>query len=70
MSARVMWQPTPERMRAARVTAFMHLANARHGLQLGDHASLYAWSIERPADFWRLVWDYGEVRGSPGQARR
>jgi acetoacetyl-CoA synthetase len=61
-----LWRPSPERIRDARMTEFMALANARYGLALEDQAALYAWSIRERADFWRLVWDYGQVRGDPG----
>jgi acetoacetyl-CoA synthetase len=48
------------------MTEFIALANTRYGLALEDQAALYAWSVRERADFWRLVWDYGQVRGDPG----
>ena len=61
-----LWTPSPERVRDARMTAFILEANARFGLKLSDYASLYAWSITERADFWRLIWDFCGVRGDPG----
>ena len=61
MSDKPLWSPTPESVAKAGITAFMSLANARHGLGLGDYAGLYRWSIEEPEDFWTAVWDFGGV---------
>ena len=69
MSAGPMWQPSPERVRSARMSEFMRAASARHGLRLDDYAGLYDWSIDRHEDFWRFVWDWCGVRGTPGDAR-
>ena len=48
------------------MSAFMLEVNARFGLKLSDYGSLYAWSIAERADFWRLLWDFCDVRGDPG----
>jgi acetoacetyl-CoA synthetase len=37
---------------------------ARHGAR--DYADLHRWSVERPAQFWREVWDDLGVVGDPG----
>ena len=66
MSATPMWQPSAAQVRDARISAFMRAANLRHGVDLHDYAALYAWSLAARADFWRLLWDYAEVRGDPG----
>ena len=61
MSDKPLWSPSPERVAKANLTAFMTLVNARHGLDLRDHAGLYRWSIDKPEDFWTAVWDFGGV---------
>ena len=61
-----LWTPSGQRVRDARMSAFILEANARFRLQLSDYSSLYAWSITRRADFWRLLWDFCGVRGDPG----
>jgi acetoacetyl-CoA synthetase len=60
-TAMPLWSPKPERIAKAQVTAFMKLVNERHALSLRDYHQLYAWSIERPEDFWRALWDFGGV---------
>jgi acetoacetyl-CoA synthetase len=61
MTDQMMWQPSAARVAAANLTAFA----ARAG-QPADYAQIHRWSIEQPADFWSLVWDFCEVRGEKG----
>ena len=34
-----------------------------------SYSQLHRWSIESSADFWELVWRFGQVRGEPGLRR-
>jgi acetoacetyl-CoA synthetase len=34
-----------------------------------SYAELHRWSVESSADFWELVWRFGQVRGDPGGRR-
>jgi acetoacetyl-CoA synthetase len=62
MNEQLMWQPSAERVATANLTAFA--ARAR---QPADYAQLHRWSIEHPADFWSLLWDFAAVRGEKGE---
>ncbi len=53
-----LWSPSPERAASTELARFM----ARAGRKSYDE--LHAWSIEKPEEFWSLVWDFGAVRGS------
>ncbi len=44
----------------------MQAVQARYGIAIGDYASLYAFSVARPLDFWTLMWEFGDVRGTKG----
>src|SRR4051794_9734566 len=55
-----LWVPSAERVDATRLDAFRRRAGAP------DYDALHAWSIDDPADFWRLVWDDSGVVGDPG----
>jgi acetoacetyl-CoA synthetase len=55
-----LWQPTPEQARATRLAQFLGRLQERRGLHFADYEALYAWSIERPADFWAELWDYAD----------
>src|SRR5262245_33105357 len=67
MASEPLWRPSRERVAASRMSAYMREANARYGLALEDFASLHAWSIAERADFWRLLWDFCQVRGTAGE---
>jgi len=56
-----LWSPSQERLAAARLTAFIAQVNAAHGLQIEDYSDLYRWSVDEIGDFWKAVWDFGEV---------
>jgi acetoacetyl-CoA synthetase len=69
MSDKPLWSPSPESVAKANITAFMKLVNSRHGLELGDYAGLYRWSIDKPGDFWTALWDFGGVIAEARGAR-
>jgi acetoacetyl-CoA synthetase len=54
------WRPTAARIDAARITQLVRRAGC------GDTAELHRWSVDRPADFWDLVWDDAAVVGERG----
>jgi acetoacetyl-CoA synthetase len=64
-----LWAPSPERVAATQVMAFLGEANRRHGLSLSDYRSLHQWSIDNRAEFWDLVWDFCSVIGEKGERR-
>jgi acetoacetyl-CoA synthetase len=61
-----LWQPGSERIAAANLTRFMAEANARWKTGARTYADLYAWSVSKPEQFWRSVWDFGGVIGESG----
>jgi acetoacetyl-CoA synthetase len=62
MADRMMWQPSAERCAAANLTAFAGQAKLP-----ADYAELQRWSIQQPAEFWALLWDFAAVRGVKGE---
>ncbi len=61
-----LWIPSAARVARARMTAFMRGLEATHEVDLPDYPALYEFSISRPADFWRAVWTFCDVRGEIG----
>ena len=62
----ILWQPAPSRVANARLTRFAQAARA-FGCAGVSQDDLWNWSVERPADFWRLVWsECGVVGDGPG----
>ena len=63
-----LWRPSPARIEAANVTAFMAKLRAERGLELADYADLHAWSIAEPEAFWQALWDHcGVIAAETGQ---
>ena len=58
-----LWTPAPERAAKTELARFMKLAGK------SSYAELHRWSVESSADFWELVWRFGQVRGDPGGRR-
>jgi acetoacetyl-CoA synthetase len=63
----LLWQPSPERIAAANITAFARYAATTHGVDLPDYASLWRWSIAGREKFWRAVWAFCSVIGERGE---
>src|SRR6186997_1476986 len=63
---RPLWAPSAERIAATRLTAFMRIVEERHSVSIENYAALYDFSIARPEEFWRLMWEFGGVRGTLG----
>jgi hypothetical protein len=62
----VLWQPSPEAVRAAQVTAFREALAASSGRALPDTDALHAYSVSEPGAFWSAVWDFVGVVGDKG----
>jgi acetoacetyl-CoA synthetase len=62
-----LWQPTARQIEAANLTAFLRAARERSLSELRDGTALYEWSVNQPAGFWSLVWDFcGVVSSASG----
>src|SRR5262249_43276086 len=53
-----LWRPSPERIEASQMLAFLRLAQARADRSFADYDQLWAWSVEDLDAFWRAVWDF------------
>ncbi len=58
-----LWRPTPDRAKAAILTAFLAAARDRTGRDLPDYPALWDWSVTDVVGFWDLMWDFGGVIG-------
>lgn len=52
----MIWQPLNPM--ATNMAKFMHIAANTHHQQFHDYQSLYTWSIQKPALFWKTLADY------------
>jgi acetoacetyl-CoA synthetase len=69
MAETPLWAPTPERVAASQIAAFMGEVNRRYRLALKTYGELHAWTIAHPDLFWDLVWDFCGVIGDKGARR-
>jgi len=61
-----LWQPSPDRIAHAKLTAFAARAAAQYALALPDFAALYRWSNAEPEAFWRELWKDAGIVGEAG----
>ncbi len=61
-----LWQPSPDRVAHANLSAFAARVSAKHGVGLADFTALYRWSIAEPEAFWRALWDDAGIVGEAG----
>nr|WSZ94966.1 acetoacetate--CoA ligase [Streptomyces sp. NBC_00857] len=60
-----LWQPTADRIAAARITRFQAWAAERYGAPAeGGYAALHRWSVDDLETFWTAVADWFDVRFS------
>ena len=65
----LLWQPSPERVTVANLTAFIARANDDWGLDIGSYDALYEWSTSEIDKFWTTVWDFcGVIAETRGEA--
>ena len=63
----MLWKPSDERAAATNLTRFNRAAESGSGSKLPGYAELWRWSIDHPAEFWRLVWSFcGVIGDGPG----
>jgi acetoacetyl-CoA synthetase len=58
------WTPSPERLEAAEMTAFMRWAGERHGRHFASYGELWEWSVAELDQFWADIWEFCGVRSS------
>ncbi len=60
-----LWIPSQDRIDRANMSRFMRFVRAETGkADLNSYAPLYRFSVEQPAQFWTLLWDFVGIRAS------
>ncbi len=60
----LLWQPSPERLKNARLTAYMAWLEKTRGLRFADYNALWQWSVGELEAFWASIWEYYEIKAS------
>ncbi|WP_462330148.1 acetoacetate--CoA ligase, partial [Thiohalocapsa halophila] len=58
------WTPSPERVDASRMAAFIAAAEGATGHRFPDYAALHRWSVLDPEGFWALLWQFLDLHAS------
>ncbi|HVH84439.1 MAG TPA: AMP-binding protein, partial [Steroidobacteraceae bacterium] len=61
-----LWRPSAQRIANANLTRFMRCVTARTGTPLADFEATYAWSLEKPTQFWSELARFADVRADWG----
>ncbi len=67
-----LWQPGPEVLERARITAYRRWLGAERGIALDGgtgpaaYSELHHWSVTEPGPFWDSLWDYFGIAGERG----
>lgn len=59
------WTPTSEWVANSELTRFTALAESSTGARFADYAALHRWSIDRPEEFWPLLWNFLGIIADP-----
>jgi acetoacetyl-CoA synthetase len=60
-----LWMPSQDRVDRANLSRFMRFVRGETGnADLNSYAPLYRFSVDQPAAFWTLLWDFVGIRGS------
>jgi acetoacetyl-CoA synthetase len=65
----LLWEPGPERVARANLTAFARWLEQTRGLAFDGYPALWQWSVTETDAFWQAVWDYsGIIAAAPPAA--
>ena len=65
----LLWQPSPERLKSARLTAYMAWLAQTRGLRFNHYHALWQWSVDEVEAFWESIWDYYAIKHSAPYTR-
>jgi acetoacetyl-CoA synthetase len=60
----LLWEPSPEVLRNANITAFSEWLGKTRDLQFSNYRELHSWSVEHLEEFWAAIWEYFGVESS------
>jgi acetoacetyl-CoA synthetase len=62
--SKLLWQPSDQRIAAARLTEFQNRVSDQFSLTLSTYDDLWQWSIDQPDQFWNSVCQYLNIEFS------
>ncbi|MCL0081147.1 acetoacetate--CoA ligase [Peptococcaceae bacterium] len=58
------WKPSKERQASTNMTAFIDLVKTHYNPKINAYQELHRWSVDNLAEFWGLMWEFGEIKAS------
>ncbi|MGD9040461.1 MAG: acetoacetate--CoA ligase, partial [Desulfobacteraceae bacterium] len=62
--AKLLWQPSEERIKNSNMYRFMKIINEKYNKDFTEYAPLWEWSTENIPDFWASMWEFAEIKAS------
>lgn len=62
--AKLLWEPSEERIKNSNMYKFMQFINEKHGTDFKEYRPLYKWSVDNIPEFWASFWDYADIKYS------
>lgn len=56
-----LWKPSAEVIANANLTKYQHWLYANKKLLFADYHDMWQWTIGRPAEFWKTLWEYFSI---------
>ncbi|WP_020650924.1 acetoacetate--CoA ligase [Solimonas variicoloris] len=60
----LLWTPRPEFAERSQIARYQRWLREQRGVDTGDYAALWRWSVDEPEAFWATIWDYFDVQSS------
>ena len=59
-----LWSPDPAHARTTHLARLIERVSSRIDPAVADYDAFYRYSVDRPEEFWKIVWEFGEVRAA------
>ncbi len=59
-----LWQPSEERIQSTNMYRFMTRVNQAYNKDFSDYTALWEWSVDQLEDFWKLAWDFLDIKAA------
>ena len=62
--ARLLWEPSEQRIKQTNMYRFMNAINEKHQKEFSTYSELHKWSIDHIPEFWEAMWDFADIIAS------
>lgn len=59
---RELWSPSGTIIKRSNLHGYVQWLQRQYQLTFDDYETLWKWSIENPADFWKSIWEFFEIK--------